>query len=139
MRYALNVKGNFTFTGFQADVKTSGRIVTVALANSEMRMRSGILSNGTHRILGLPGTTEQQASGAIAYVFVQGGTATFENVVLTTAEAKSIAVGGETTGVNEVIGVNGVSDNTVYDLSGRKVNGTQKGIVIVNGKKVVVK
>ena len=139
VRYALNVKGNFTFTGFQADVKTSGRIVTVALANSEMRMRSGILSNGTHRILGLPGTTEQQASGAIAYVFVQGGTATFENVVLTTAEAKSIAVGGETTGVNEVIGVNGVSDNTVYDLSGRKVNGTQKGIVIVNGKKVVVK
>jgi len=139
VRYALNVEGDFAFTGFQADVKTSGRIVTVALANSEMRMRSGILSNGTHRILGLPGTTEQQADGAIAYVFVQGGAATFENVVLTTADARSIAAVGQTTGVNEVIEVNGVNDNSVYDLSGRKVNAAQKGIVIIGGKKVVIK
>jgi methionine-rich copper-binding protein CopC len=139
VRYALNVEGDFAFTGFQADVKTSGRIVTVALANSEMRMRSGILSSGTHRILGLPGTTEQQADGAIAYVFVQGGAATFENVVLTTAQARSIAAVGQTTGVNEVIEVNGVNDNSVYDLSGRKVNAAQKGIVIIGGKKVLNK
>ena len=139
VRYALNVKGNFTFTGFQTDVVTSGRIVTVALANSEMRMRSGILSNGTHRILGLPGTTEQQASGAIAYVFVQGGAATFENVVLTTAQACSIAaVSGEATGIDNISTINADNQN-VFDLSGRKVNGVQKGIVIVNGKKVVVK
>ena len=139
VRYALNVEGDFAVTGFQADVKTSGRIVTVALANSEMRMRSGILSSGTHRILGLPGTTEQQADGAIAYVFVQGGAATFENVVLTTAQARSIAAVGQTTGVNEVIEVNGVNDNSVYDLSGRKVNAAQKGIVIIGGKKVLNK
>ena len=139
VRYALNVKGNFTFTGFQTDVKTSGRIVTVALANSEMRLRSSNLSNGTHRILGLPGTTEQQASGAIAYVFVQGGAATFENVVLTTAQARSIAaVSGEATGIDNISTINADNQN-VFDLSGRKVNGTQKGIVIVNGKKVVVK
>ena len=139
VRYALCLSGDVAFTGFQADVKTSGRIVTVALANSEMRMRSGILSNGTHRILGLPGTTEQQASGAIAYVFVQGGAATFENVVLTTAQARSIAAVGETTGINTVGCDTVATDGTVYDLSGRKVNAAQKGIVIINGKKVLNK
>ena len=139
VRYALNVEGDFAFTGFQADVVTSGRIVTEGLGMSSMSMRSSNLTNGAHRILGLPGTTEQQADGAIAYVFVQGGAATFENVVLTTAQARSIAAVGQTTGVNEVIEVNGVNDNSVYDLSGRKVNAAQKGIVIVNGKKIVIK
>ena len=139
VRYALNVEGDFAFTGFQADVKTSGRIVTVALTNSEMRMRSGILSNGTHRILGLPGTTEQQADGAIAYVFVQGGAATFENVVLTTAQARSIAaVSGEATGIDNISTINADNQN-VFDLSGRKVNAAQKGIVIIGGKKVLNK
>ena len=139
VRYALNVEGDFAFTGFQADVKTSGRIVTVALANSEMRMRSNTLTSGTHRILGLPGTTEQQASGAIAYVFVQGGAATFENVVLTTAQARSIAAVGETTGINTIGCDTVATDGTVYDLSGRKVNAAQKGIVIIGGKKFVIK
>ena len=140
VRYALCIEGNVTFTGFQADVKTSGRIVTEGLGMSSMSMRSSNLTNGNHRILGLPGTAELQADGStIAYVFVQGGTATFENVVLTTAAAKSIAVGGETTGVKEVREVKEVNGNSFFDLSGRKVNGTQKGIVIIGGKKVVVK
>ena len=140
VRYALNVEGDFAFTGFQADVKTSGRIVTVALANSEMRMRSGILSNGTHRILGLPGTTEQQADGTIAYVFVQGGAATFENVVLTTAQARSIAAVGETTGINSLTpDPSPKGEGSVYTLDGRKVSKAVKGIYIQNGKKVVIK
>jgi len=47
---------------------------------------------------------------------------------------------GEATGVNEVIGVNGVNDDTFYDLNGRKVAvPNKKGIYIQNGKKVVVK
>ena len=140
VRYALSIEGNVTFTGFQADVKTSGRIVTEGLGMSSMSMRSSNLTNGNHRILGLPGTAELQADGStIAYVFVQGGTATFENVVLTTAQARSIvAVSGETTGIDN-ISTNNADNQNVFDLSGRKVNGTQKGIVIVNGKKVVVK
>ena len=140
VRYALCIEGNVTFTGFQADVKTSGRIVTEGLGMSSMSMRSSNLTNGNHRILGLPGTAELQADGStIAYVFVQGGTATFENVVLTTAQARSIvAVSGEATGIDN-ISTNNADNQNVFDLSGRKVNGTQKGIVIVNGKKVVIK
>ena len=140
VRYALSIEGNVTFTGFQADVVTSGRIVTEGLGMSSMSMRFSNLTNGAHRILGLPGTAELQADGStIAYVFVQGGTATFENVVLTTAQARSIvAVSGEATGIDNISTINADNQN-VFDLSGRKVNGTQKGIVIVNGKKVVIK
>ena len=48
------------------------------------------------------------------------------------------------TGVNEVIEVNaslGVNDNSWYSLDGRKLNGkpTQKGLYIVNGKKIIFK
>ena len=59
-----------------------------------------------------------------------------------TARARAInIVFGEATGVNEVIEVNGVTDDTFYDLNGRKLNKmpTKKGVYVVNGKKVVVK
>ena len=47
----------------------------------------------------------------------------------------------DATGVKEVIGVNEVSDNSWYDLSGRKLQGkpNRKGVYIMNGRKVVVK
>ena len=46
--------------------------------------------------------------------------------------------GEDLTEVNEVIGVNEVSDDTIYDLSGRKVGSTlKKGVYIKNGQKVV--
>ncbi|MBR1789517.1 MAG: hypothetical protein IJ762_10080 [Bacteroidaceae bacterium] len=44
----------------------------------------------------------------------------------------------EATGINAVVGAQTVRTD-VYDLSGRKVNAAKKGIVIENGKKVLVK
>jgi len=46
----------------------------------------------------------------------------------------------DATGVNEVIEVNEVSDDTLYDLNGRKLNAkpTRKGVYIQNGRKVVI-
>jgi hypothetical protein len=58
-----------------------------------------------------------------------------------TANARVInLVFGDATGVNGVIGVNSVNDNC-FDLNGRKLQGmpTQKGVYILNGKKVVIK
>ena len=47
---------------------------------------------------------------------------------------------GDATGVNGVIGVKEVNDDSWYDLNGRKVNApTKKGVYILNGKKVVIK
>ena len=55
--------------------------------------------------------------------------------------ARITIVFDEATGVNEVIGVNGVNDGSWYDLNGRKLQAapTKKGVYIMNGKKVVVK
>lgn len=137
-RYALNVSGNFSFTGFQADILTDGRILTTALNVDGMQMRTGKLADGTHRVLGLPGTAEQLADGTVMYVYVQGGNATFGNVVLTTASARSISVSSEATGIDAVESGNLAADS-FYDLSGRKVSASRKGIVIIGGKKVVKK
>ena len=73
------------------------------------------------------------------YVYVQGGNGiSFENVVMTTAQSRSIEVGGETTGMMTIENGKRTIDNC-YDLSGRKVNGAHKGIVIVAGKKLLKK
>ena len=138
VRYAMNVEGNFSYTGFQADVVTSGSIMNVALASDAMPMRSNTMKNGKLRVLGLPGSTELQADGTVMYVYVQGGNGiSFENVVMTTAQSRSIEVGGETTGMMTI--ENGQTIDNCYDLSGRKVNGAHKGIVIVAGKKLLKK
>ena len=59
-----------------------------------------------------------------------------------TSNARSLTLvfeNGEATGVNEVIEVNEVNDDTVYDLNGRKLNAkpARKGVYIKNGQKVV--
>jgi hypothetical protein len=45
---------------------------------------------------------------------------------------------GETTGIMD-INRETITNNHYYDLQGRKVNATQKGVYIVNGKKLVIK
>jgi hypothetical protein len=53
----------------------------------------------------------------------------------------TIVFDNETTGVNEVIEFNEVSDDTLYDLNGRKLNAApkRKGVYVKDGQKVVVK
>ena len=46
----------------------------------------------------------------------------------------------EATGINSIDNGQLTIDNSVYDLQGRRVNGNaQKGVYIVNGKKVITK
>ena len=44
----------------------------------------------------------------------------------------------DATGVTKVQ-VNAVDNNAIYNLAGQKVNDTYKGIVIKNGKKIVIR
>ena len=55
------------------------------------------------------------------------------------ANARVLKIDDSATGVNEVIEVNGVNDDRIFDLSGRRVGKAVRGLYIVNGKKVVVK
>ena len=54
------------------------------------------------------------------------------------AASYSFRFEGGTTGISEVKGDSG-NVKTIYDLTGRQVNAVERGIYIVNGKKVLVK
>ena len=51
---------------------------------------------------------------------------------------RSIVNGGNTTGINVANAAN-LKSAEIFDLQGRKVSKAQKGLYIINGKKVVVK
>lgn len=59
------------------------------------------------------------------------------------AQAKGMsgfAFGSETDGIGQIENAELTMENaTIYNLAGQKVNNTQKGVYIVNGKKVVIK
>ena len=47
---------------------------------------------------------------------------------------------GETTGIITIENGQSATDKAIYDLQGRRVNGTaQKGVYVVNGRKVIIK
>ena len=53
------------------------------------------------------------------------------------AKVISLVFGGESTGINEV--QKSEFDGAIYNLSGMRVSKTQKGVYIMNGRKVIVK
>ena len=140
-RYTISLYGGMNITGLQMDVVTtqSAMVVSEQLVNNTTALRSNTLTNGTHRIIGLLGS-ELTANGEVLYVDVMGAgeTPAFQNVVLTNAAARSIMV-GDATGISAIENAQSTMGN-YYDLNGRKMTkNTKKGLVIVDGKKVVLK
>ena len=90
-------------------------------------------------------TVNNYAFNGTAFVWVKNALEVGANKCWLTIGASSARtmniVFDDATGVKEVIGVNEVSDNSWYDLSGRKLQGkpNKKGVYIKNGRKVVVK
>lgn len=85
----------------------------------------------THEGLGFFSTTSGniQAQPGKAYLKVQ---------TTQSASLKGFLINPQPTGV-EAIGVDADCDNTIYDLSGRRVENPSNGIYIQNGKKIFVK
>jgi hypothetical protein len=136
-RYIITLKGDANYTGFQLDAK--GNVQFIGEGNQAVnKMRSNTMANGTRRVVGY-GDTEASANGTMLYIDVMGNEAVdMLNVILTTADAKAIiAKLGETTGISGISAEAG--QENAYDMNGRKVNGAavKKGVIIVNGKKVV--
>ena len=75
-----------------------------------------------------PGTIPTDMKGFRAYFYLK-------NVPAGT-RAFALNIGGETTGVQSVA-TESQPTGQAYDLQGRKVNAAQKGVYIVNGKKVI--
>jgi len=64
-----------------------------------------------------------------------------QDQIKTSGEARyfTLDFGGESTGINSVENGQLVIDNVVYNLSGQRVDSNYKGLVIKNGKKVIIK
>ena len=90
-----------------------------------------LATDGTIAYLATDGTVKKLTSGSIkglrAYFIIPAG-----------ASGARIAFidGDETTGISEMKSLP-VSNDTIYDLNGRRVQNMGKGIYVVNGKKVV--
>ena len=55
------------------------------------------------------------------------------------ARSLSIVIDGETTGIESIYGAADPIEYTSYNLAGQRLAHPQKGINIVNGKKVIIK
>jgi len=135
-RLTLNFEGNFEYTGFQMDVK-GGEVLSESSMNNSLRANT--LADGTRRIAAI-GTAN--GNGQVVVIETKGQVE-LTNVALTTADAKGIVFT-----LDNATGIYGInadnSNNTIYDLGGKIVNGMKKGVNIIrdafgNVKKAILK
>ena len=115
-----NVEGNLLEgTAAATEIETEAYVLSIVNGNVGLykaQMAGGVWLNNANKAY-LPASAVPAANNAASFSF------RFE---------------GGTTGVEEVKTENG-EVKTIYDLTGRQVNAVERGIYIINGKKVLVK
>ena len=95
-----------------------------------------ITADGTQYIL-------SQKEGVVGFYKAQANTTIYAGkayLVITGGEAKDVFYfEGESTGINGVNVDASNNDNVIYNIAGQRLNKMQRGVNIVNGKKVVMK
>ena len=127
---------NFAIVDDVAALDKSKNLLTGKYPKSEKNANANVytLQNGTNGV-GLYLFKGQNAQGATTYI--NGFRAWVELPNGSNATALRIRKAG-TTEIEEPI-ANGQQPTAIYDLAGRRVEKMEKGIYIVNGKKVVIK
>ena len=127
----LNGSGEKTFTGsgaVAAEATNTAGNMTGVFASGAVPTNSYVLQNG---------------SDGIGFYKVDSDPITinpFRAYLTASAGVHSLTVdyqNGEETGIQTVDNAQQAKDNAIFDLSGRRVVKAQKGIYIVNGKKIV--
>ena len=127
-------------------LKANGGDYTLYAAEETPAAPANLLkvSNGTVKGNGSTIYALANVNGPGFYVVQEGLTIPTNYIEIPTgsnAPALSFDFGEGTTGIRSIENGQLTIDNVYYDLSGRKLNAmpTQKGVYIVNGKKVVIK
>lgn len=129
--YDIDIAGRTTWRKHSLDANATNGIIRFLLASS---------SNAT-----LEGT-----QGAVIRMTLKadnsftGGTVKLENILLVTPAEKEIKPGDVSytigsTGIHTIVTDGTKTDAPIYNLSGQRLTAPQKGINIINGKKVMVK
>lgn len=141
------------FVAFQMDIQLPEGVTikeaTMAKANQTPNLGVANLGNGTWRLLYGTLTNKDVKLNDGNLLTLQlttnetymGGSLVIGNIFLTKANTNTqqldAILAGLPTGIRSI--ENGLDTRTIYDLTGRKVEKMQRGIYIVNGKKVSVK
>ena len=144
-RYTLHFEGSLDYSAFQVKVAMSEGMIVVGenVDATNMVMRTNSIDNNHYMI----GYTDNSvtANHQLLSIDVKGkGTVNFEDLCLSTANAKAIVVNmGGTTSISSTQNAQPSVDKC-YDLNGKLQKGMKKGLNIVrdmtgNVKKVVVK
>ena len=137
-------KGQYTFNVSETGATAvSGNLLKGTAVNSNITEEAYVLSNNGGVGLYKAETTDVSTSGGELKVFLNNAGKAYlpASAVPTTAQGAasfSFRFEGGTTDISEVKGDNG-NVKTIYDLTGRQVNAVERGIYIINGKKVLVK
>ncbi len=123
----------YTFTETAADAY-EGQNLMVAVTEDGGKQIGG---NGTDYVLALK-------DGAVKFYEANEGTIAQYKAYLqmSTAGVKELNInfnGGEANGIRTIISNDNAKTNAIYNLNGQRLNSLQKGLNIVNGKKVYVK
>ena len=128
----LNGSGAQTFTGsdvaVDADATNTNGSMTGVFASAAVPTGSYVLQDGEkgigfYKVDSDPITINPFRAYLTASAGVHSLTVDYQN--------------GEETGIQTVDNAQQAKDNAIFDLSGRRVVKAQKGIYIVNGKKIV--
>ena len=80
-------------------------------------------------------------SGTTVLGTVDSNAASVSHAMLSDSEANTITVSfsGTITGIDNNVSSSANDGQTIYDLQGRKVNATSKGLYIKNGHKIIIR
>ena len=138
-RYALNLQSSRAYNAFQMDLDIPEGMTLISEESTSHEVMTRRLANGKTRVLVFSLNNAAFEGNDLLYLNVAGqGTLTAENIIFADQNANAVRLTlGNATGINGV-GQEGRIEKA-YDLSGRKVEKLQRGVYIVNGKKVAIK
>ena len=134
----LKNAGTYTFKTAGATGSAEGNLLRGSVENTYVEGPAYVLANGTNGVGLYKATLNKDAEGAV-------GTTHFLNnankayLPATTAESRFLVFnfGDDNATAIEGIEAESTANAVVYDLAGRRVQKAQKGLYIVNGKKVI--
>lgn len=133
----LKNAGTYTFKTAGATGSAEGNLLRGSVENAYVAGPAYVLANGTNGVGLYKATLNKDAEGAVGTThFLNKANKAYLPATASSARFLSFDFGTETA-IENIEGAENGSNAVIYDLSGRRVQKAQKGLYIVNGKKVV--
>ncbi len=141
------VNGEFYFRGLYGQKKytndADGNLTTTPISDDGSQKYQYVSTAEGNYLKYLPSGSTLAFNGLRAYFYFPNWNAANNNKNNNNSNAKiHITLDDETTAINHAFieeEVNGAASTATYNLNGQKVNSSYRGIVIRNGKKIVIK